>query len=178
MDEVESKALFDAIEWSLDHFPTDQPFGVETVRDMHRRWLGDIYDFAGDLRTVNLSKGGLMFAPVEHLEMSVIELNTVLLANSPCEGVNRAECVSRIALVHAELILVHPFREGNGRLARWLADLMALQADLPFLDWNFENDTEMTRQRYFAALRKGFVGDLADLEQLVDEALTRSLRSS
>lgn len=178
MDEVESKALFDAIEWSIDHFRSDQVLDFEAVRDMHRRWLGAIYGFAGELRTVNLSKGGFMFAPAEHLENSTAELDGVLKVNTPCEGIGQTECISRIAAVHAELILVHPFREGNGRLARWLADLMALQAELPLLDWNFEANTEETRLRYFAALRSSFAGNLEELEQLVGEAIMRSLSSS
>ena len=56
-----------------------------------------------------------------------------------------------IGVVHAELVLVHPFREGNGRLARLLATLMALQAGLPPLD--FGGVRGEARKRYFAAIQ-------------------------
>jgi cell filamentation protein len=58
-----------------------------------------------------------------------------------------------LAEVHVELVLIHPFREGNGRLSRLLATLMALQAGLPLLD--FSGLAESSRQGYFAAVQAG-----------------------
>ena len=55
---------------------------------------------------------------------------------------------------------------------------MSLQADLPMLDWNFENNTDATRERYFAAIRKGYAGKLDELEQIIDESITRYLSVS
>jgi cell filamentation protein len=54
-----------------------------------------------------------------------------LCQHTPCHGANGADAARALAEVHAELILVHPFRDGNGRLARILALLMALQAGPP-----------------------------------------------
>ncbi|MCH8978343.1 MAG: Fic family protein [Armatimonadetes bacterium] len=85
--------------------------------------------------------------------------------------------VKATAFVHGELLLVHPFREGNGRLARWLADLMAVQGGVPPLDWGFEVGTEARTEEYFAALRRAFMKERGDLESLIDGAITRSLTS-
>jgi len=82
-----------------------------------------------------------------------------------------------IARVHTELVLAHPFREGNGRMARWIADLMSLQANFPPLDWAFDTGGDESRDRYFAALRRGFAMEFGPLESLVREALERSLAS-
>src|SRR5471030_1674453 len=84
--------------------------------------------------------------------------------------------VPSIARVHAELVLVHPFREGNGRVSRWVADLMALQAGQPPLEWGFDWAPAERRERYFAALRRSFVLDFSPLEALVSEALTTAIR--
>jgi len=59
-----------------------------------------------------------------------------LRKHTPCREANDADVARALAEVHAELILVHPFREGNGRLARLLALLMALQAGLQPLDFS------------------------------------------
>jgi cell filamentation protein len=75
-------------------------------------------------------------------------------------GSGRALCV--------ELILIHPFREGKGRLARLLADVMAVQAGNGLLDY-----VEWDRQkgRYFAAIQQGFAGDYDPMKRLVTAAL-------
>jgi cell filamentation protein len=139
----------------------------------HLEWLGDIYPFAGQLRTVDLSKIGVSFAPAAYLESSVAELDLVLRAHTPCAGKGSADLVESIGIVHGEMIFVHPFREGNGRLARWLADLMAAQADGQILDWRFEEETERRQEEYFAALRKSFEKDYSPLIALVKQALDR-----
>ena len=58
-----------------------------------------------------------------------------LAVSTPCEGMDRDRLVSALAHTHGELVIIHPFREGNGRCARLLAWLMALQAGLPPLDF-------------------------------------------
>ncbi|MCH8978344.1 MAG: hypothetical protein IH945_03770 [Armatimonadetes bacterium] len=67
MGRIESAALFEAIAWSDEAFDFGTEFSFETLRAMHRQWLGLIYQFAGEVRTVNVSKGNFLFAPVEHL---------------------------------------------------------------------------------------------------------------
>ncbi|MCH7905434.1 MAG: Fic family protein [Armatimonadetes bacterium] len=175
--QVEAHALFVAIAWSDEAFDFETEFSFEIIKDMHRQWLGHIYPFAGELRTVNVTKDGFMFAPVAYLENSIREIDSLVRENTPCEGLHRPELVAAIALVHSELLLVHPFREGNGRIARWLADLMAIQGGLPPLDWAFEENSEARREEYFAALRRAYIKQPGELEALVDQALTRALTS-
>lgn len=171
MDQREAWALADAISLSLLEIEDDTRFSVLKLREMHRQWLGEIYEFAGEIRRVNVSKGGVMFAPVIHLDQTLSELDRVLSQYTPCKAFERTELVRALAVVHAELILAHPFREGNGRLARWLTDLMALQAGSAPLQWGFELETEKRRSRYFASLRKAFTKDFDQLESLISSAL-------
>lgn len=173
MGVVEAEALDAAIKWSFDEFETTTQFSITHLRQMHEYWLGDVYEFAGQFRTVNISKGGILFAPVEHFEISSADFNEKLLRNTPCcpdESV-----ASKIALIHGELILLHPFREGNGRLARWLADLMALQAGLGQLDWGFNDQDDECREIYFQALRQAFSNDFTLLTSLVENAIDSAL---
>lgn len=174
MDIVEARALRQAIDESLDTFENSTRFTMEILSTMHRSWLGDIYDFAGEIRTVNVSKGGIMFAPAAYLGSTLGELDEVLRSHTPCEGMDRAGVVSAIALVHGEFVLAHPFREGNGRVGRWLADLMAVQAGFPPLDWGFDGESGQKRGDYFAAMARAYAKDYGPLEKLISLALKDS----
>jgi cell filamentation protein len=74
---------------------------------------------------------------------------------------------------------LHPFRDGNGRLARWLADLMALQAGLPAPDYGFTGRGGKVRQReYLIAVGAGYVQDYEALTRFFLEAIERRLRAA
>jgi cell filamentation protein len=139
------------------------------ILDLHREWLSPIYDFAGRLRTVNVSKGGLLFAPAAYLPQGFAEIDAMFRRLMPCVGFDAARLSRAIAESHAELVLLHPFREGNGRISRLVADIMAVQAGYEPLAW--PTDTEVGRDRYYAALRRGFVTDCEPLTALIREAL-------
>ncbi|WP_342792645.1 Fic family protein [Geomonas ferrireducens] len=82
----------------------------------------------------------------------------------PIVGCLRQTSTIVTAEVHVELMLIHPFREGSGRLWRMLATLMALQAGLPILDFS-DWDGE-TREPYFAAVRAGLDRDYIPMQKL------------
>ena len=78
-----------------------------------------------------------------------------------------------LAEVHVELILIHPFREGNGRIARLLSVLMALQAGLPPPD--FSELQEAKREEYFTAVQAGMDRDYKPMERIFNEVIERML---
>jgi cell filamentation protein len=92
---------------------------------------------------------------------------------TPCRFQSTTEVVKAIALVHTELMLIHPFREGNGRAGRLLAVLMALQAGLPPLD--FGNIKGRKRREYFAAVRSGLERDYGPMEEIFSDVIRRTL---
>lgn len=132
MNEAESQALLLAQEAALDLYSPDHRFTASDVGALHRLWLAPIYDWAGEYRSVNIGKGGFQFAhaPLIPGLMQALERGA-LARHTPCRAASDVDMAAALAEVHAELILIHPFREGNGRLARLLALLMALQAGLP-----------------------------------------------
>ncbi|TSK08444.1 MAG: hypothetical protein FPO08_03790 [Geobacter sp.] len=83
----------------------------------------------------------------------------------PIVGCLRQTSTIVTAEVHVELMLIHPFRKGSGRLWRMLATLMALQAGLPILDFS-DWDGE-TREPYFAAVRAGLDRDYIPMQKLL-----------
>jgi len=78
--------------------------------------------------------------------------------------------------VHAELILVHPFREGNGRCARLLAVLMGLQAGLPPLDFGSVRGLE--RRRYISAIHAGLDRNYEPMIEVFNRVIARTLAES
>lgn len=130
---------------------------VRLIREWHRRWLGNVYAWAGCERSVNMSKGGFPFAAADRIPALLEDYDRRYLARyTPCFGMSRPDLIEAIALTHVEFILIHPFREGNGRIARLLADVMAVQAGLGPLDYS---PWEAHRSHYIQAIQMGLLGD-------------------
>ena len=92
-----------------------------------------------------------MFASAAHLPELMRQFDNDQLARlTPCRFENIEDVVAALAEVHVELVLIHPFREGNGRISRLLSVLMALQAGLPPLD--FSELQGVKREGYFAVM--------------------------
>jgi cell filamentation protein len=112
---------------------------------------------------VDLPKAGFTFCHALYIPNEMERLESPELARcTPCAGDLEAVAV-KISTVHAELLMIHHFRERNGRLARWIADLMSFQAGFPAPQYNLAG---AKKEAYFAALRRGFLGDVTDLTAL------------
>ena len=94
---------------------------------------------------------------------------------TPCVGMDQAALVAALARTHAELVIIHPFREGNGRCARLLAWLMALQAGLPPLD--FLPLQGSGKRNYIAAIHAAFSGNYEPMETMFSRVVRRTLRA-
>ncbi|TAN29503.1 MAG: cell filamentation protein Fic [Castellaniella sp.] len=151
-----------------DHLPTG-PLTVRLIRDWHRRWLGNLYDWAGHERSVNMSKDGFPFAAADRIPdlLRVFERD-VLFRHTPCHGMDRQDLIFAVARTHVEFILIHPFREGNGRISRLLADVMASQAGMGPLDYGA---WEMNRARYILAIQAGMTGNYTPMCACVAQVL-------
>jgi cell filamentation protein len=174
MDEVEARALEGAMSWALTHFDEEHIFTSADLRSFHKHWLGQIYGWTGEYRQVNVSKGSFPFAAAAQMPslMNKFERD-VLLRLTPCRPGQRESIVGALAEAHVELVLIHPFRDGNGRTARALSMLMALQAGLPLL--NFSLLANVRKQDYFAAVQSGLDRDYKPMEKLFDEIIEASV---
>ncbi|MGH7261622.1 MAG: Fic/DOC family protein [Nitrospiraceae bacterium] len=124
MDVTEARALERAMDVLVRTYGETHWFTVADVRECHRTWLGDIYEWAGRYRQVNVSKDGFPFAAAAQVPALMDQFERgVLRRCTPCTFADRAEVVRALAETHVELVLVHPFRDGNGRLARALMTL-------------------------------------------------------
>lgn len=128
---------------------------VETLRTIHRVLFSDIYDFAGEIRTVNLVKGSFRFAPVMYL-------------NAALENVEKMpQCTfDEIIEKYVKMNIAHPFREGNGRATRIWLDLMLKQELSRVVDWR-----KVDKNDYLLAMERSPIKDI-EIKHLLKNALT------
>lgn len=94
---------------------------------------------------------------------------------TPCTFASIDEIVNALATVHAELVLIHPFREENGRLARMLSLLMAFQAGLPPLDFGIIRGQK--RKEYFGAVPAGLYRNYDPMKKVFSDVIGKTLRA-
>lgn len=175
MDRIEAQEQLRALEELSRIYDRNRRFTAADVCKIHKIWLGKIYEWAGKYRQVNLSKGDFPFASAKEIPRLMTEFEKgPLKINTPCRSSLQGEIVQAIAVVHTELVLIHPFREGNGRVARILSTLMALQAGLPPLD--FGGIRGKKRQEYFSAVRAGLDNNYTPMEKIFSAVIRRTLQ--
>ena len=119
MDQAEFQLLLEAQTAWWSKVSTETRFTAKTLCDMHRDWLGGLYNWAGKYRTVEMAKNGFRWPPAHLVDQNMRNLEAGLLRKlTPFKPGSLEEVCSNAAAVHAELLFVHPFREGNGRVAR------------------------------------------------------------
>ena len=177
MGDTEARALEKVMVGLVGKYTEGHRFTGTDICKIHKNWLGEIYEWAGEYRRVNVSKGDFPFAAASRVPPLMEQFKRNVLARyTPCNFKNRVDVIRALAETHVELVLINPFREGNGRLARTPSILMALQAGLPLL--NFSLIAEEKKQAYFAAVQVGLDKNYGPMERLFAEVIERSLASS
>lgn len=127
----------------------------QTLCEIHKYLFDDIYDFAGKIRTVNLSKGNFRFAPLMYLETAIKNVDK-MLQNTFDEIVEK----------YVEMNIVHPFREGNGRSMRIWLDMMLKKQIGQVVDWS-----KIEKEDYLMAMERSPIKDI-EIKYILNAALT------
>lgn len=128
---------------------------LDSLLQIHRYLFEDIYRFAGQIRTVNLSKGNFRFAPVMYLQAALEQIEA--MPQSTFE---------QIVEKYVEMNIAHPFREGNGRSTRiWLDYILSTELGL-VTDWS-----RIDKDDYLLAMERSPVKDI-EIKFLLKNALT------
>lgn len=117
-------------------------FNLKYIQHIHLLALNDLYGFAGKWRTVNLSKGGFVFVSAQFLDQTMQYFENEMLKGLPKKYASKEDLLNDVAKIHAELLFIHPFREGNGRTARILANLMCRKYDYEPPRWELISKDE------------------------------------
>lgn len=150
----------------IETAPPSGPFTFAYYLDLHRRLFQDLYNWAGTLRTINLSKKGTAFYPASELaELGDAKFRR-LQSQHEFRGLTRSAFVAAIADFYHELNMLHPFREGNGRTQRLFFTLLIRRAGY---DIDFSAcDTDLLM---FSTIRAAH-GIMTYLEAFFDESIT------
>ena len=128
---------------------------VEGLKQIHKFLFEDIYDFAGQIRDVNISKGNFRFAPVMYLEQALQNIEKMSQST-----------FDEIVEKYVEMNIAHPFREGNGRATRIWLDLIFKKELKMVVDWN-----KIDKEDYLSAMERSPIKDI-EIKHLLKNALT------
>ncbi len=128
------------------------------LKQIHKYLFGDIYDFAGKMREVNISKGNFRFAPVMYLAQSLKQIDKMPQST-----------FDEIIEKYVEMNIAHPFREGNGRSTRIWLDLILKKELKKVVDWN-----KVDKNDYLSAMERSPIKDI-EIKHLLKSALTSKI---
>lgn len=131
-----------------------------SLQTIHQYLFGDIYDFAGKLRTVNIAKGSFRFAPVVYLKAALENIDKMPQST-----------FDEIIEKYVEMNIAHPFREGNGRSTRIWLDGMLKAALGKVVDWS-----RVDKEDYLLAMERSPIKDV-EIKHLLHAALTDQVDS-
>lgn len=127
----------------------------EGLAQIHKHLFGEIYDFAGTVRDVNIAKGNFRFAPVMYLKAALAHVEKMPQSN-----------FEEIIEKYVEMNVAHPFREGNGRSTRIWLDAMLRKELRQVVDWS-----KVDKEEYLLAMERSPVKD-TEIKVLLRSALT------
>jgi cell filamentation protein len=140
--------------------PIKGRFDLEHLKAIHKHVFQDVYEWAGQIRTVQISKGASVFAMPGQVESYSKQVFDGLARDKHLKGMDKERFTERLAHHYAEINAVHPFREGNGRSTRVFVDQLAREA-------GFELDySKVDAQRWNEAARHSFAGNLGPAKEV------------
>ncbi len=131
-----------------------------SLKAIHKYLFDEIYDFAGEIRTVNISKGSFRFAPVMYLEVALDNIDKMPQST-----------FDEIVEKYVEMNVAHPFREGNGRSTRIWLDLIFKTELHKVVDWS-----KVDKEDYLLAMERSPIKDV-EIKCLLKDALTDDINS-
>ena len=130
----------------------------KTLAQIHKYLFDEIYDFAGEIRKLNIAKGNFRFAPVMYLEQALAHIDA--MPQSTYE---------EIIAKYVEMNVAHPFREGNGRSTRIWLDLILKKELSQVVDWS-----KVDKEDYLLAMERSPIKDV-EIKELLRPALTSEI---
>ena len=141
----------------LDSFPAGK---FDTLQAIHKYMFEDVFDFAGEIRTVNLAKGNFRFAPLIYLQAALDNIDKMPQST-----------FDEIIEKYVEMNIAHPFREGNGRSTRiWLDHILKNEIG-KVVDWS-----KVNKEDYLLAMERSPIKDV-EIKVLLKGALTDEINS-
>jgi cell filamentation protein len=163
---IETDHLAEAYRKAVSEYGTEHTFTEKDIRHLHKLFLGDIYSWAGKYRAVDISSEDIRYCHAAYIQPEMQKYSKMLETMTPfIQKLPQTQLAYLLAKIHGELIVIHPFRDGNGRTTRLLGDLLLMQGGYKMLrsDAFYE---EPFVEKYHDAIRR--VWHLTDYSGLTD----------
>ena len=134
----------------------DPPYNFEYWRDLHKQLFHDIYSWAGELRTIDISKGNTRFCSCNRIEAEANKIFKNLELENYFVDLSREQLVAKLAEYYCDINVIHPFRDGNGRSQRLLFEHLIINCgyEISFENVDIEEWTEANIEGYHCLYKK------------------------
>ena len=167
LNDAETILQIDAYKYFFDLTQNRQfVFDTDLLFEIHKYFFEALYGWAGTVRSVDISKGEMLFAPARYILSSLEELNRIIRNNIPVSSDSIKQIAEKLALIHNEFNVVHPFRDGNGRAIRLFLDLLGYTLGYNPIDYG-------DRKEYLAACVAGALKNNDPMRKIIAAGLQK-----
>ncbi|BCZ15359.1 MULTISPECIES: putative adenosine monophosphate-protein transferase Fic [Acinetobacter] len=144
----------------------EPPYNLQYLQAIHTQLFGDLYEWSGQLRQIDISKGDTRFCTFSRIEIETNKLLNSLQQQNYFQDLESKYFIPKLADLYCELNVIHPFREGNGRTQRIFFEHLIAYCGYG-IDWSKIN----SKEHWVQANIEGFYGNLQPLIQIFDSCI-------
>lgn len=152
LESVEAELTFNRLVELIDQ-PVKGNFNLEHIKGIHKYIFQDLYSFAGKIRTEDIWKGNTLFCKCQYIESSLKRILDELKSENCLKDSGKEYFIKRSAYYMCEINVIHPFREGNGRVIREFIRTLGLKNGY-HINWQFVNSEKILKAAILGVDRK------------------------
>lgn len=169
LEDTETILLNDSYNYFLDLLNKGEvEFNLQLIFEIHKYFLGTLYEWAGKIRAVEISKDGILFCAYSQIPNGLKELEKILNKNVPKKEDSKKMVSEKLSFIHCEFNAIHPFREGNGRTIRLFLDLLAVNSGFNLIDFELTSTED-----YIKACKLGMKMNYGKMTEIIQKGLKK-----
>ena len=173
LEDTETLLLKDTYVHFFSFLQTEKlKFNVKLIYEINKYFLSILYEWAGKTRTVEISKGGILFCAISQIKKALKDLDQILKENMQLPEDNRKIISKKLSIIHCEFNAIHPFREGNGRTIRLFLDLLAVNNGHSLIDYS-----QILKENYIKACVASIQKDYSKMQRILYKGLSKGANS-
>lgn len=169
LEDTETILLADTYKHFLDlHKSKKLKFDLNLIFQIHKYFLSTLYSWAGKVRTIEISKNGILFCTSSQIRKNLEQFEKIIKNHFPSKKDNKKTLSEKLSIIHCEFNAIHPFREGNGRTIRLFLDLLTINSGFSLLDYN-----KFQKDEYIRACIAGMHKEYKKMQKLIYKTIAK-----
>lgn len=169
LEDTETVLLSDTYEYFFQVLESRKiTFDIKLIFRIHKYFLGTLYNWAGSIRNVEISKDGVLFCASSQIQKELKKLDQFIKKNLPTEKDSKEQISNKLALIHCEFNAIHPFREGNGRTIRLFLDLLSVTSGFSITDYS-----KTSQKAYIQACIAGMQQNYVPMQKVIFKGISK-----